>query len=146
MCVHAERGHEVFIVAQIFCHFFSRVESRKMERTIGREERSSNTPTYISPISISGNDDREYATNVSLVRTIRELQRKNKYPTLKLSSVSLPLSLSLYSCHCYIFHKSHATTLECVTRRYLRRNIYGEQTIDLSMKNFASIVPLNQHT
>jgi hypothetical protein len=121
--------------------FFSHRTSRW--RTIGNQR--SNTPTYVSPISISGNDDREYATNVrSFVRF--ELQRKNKYPTLRLSSVSLPSPYSHHHRHCRRRSISYILSTRmrdrCVTweeKIYAQGQTYGRRRADRFTNTVAAI-------
>lgn len=102
-----------------------------------RENQRSNTPTYISPISISGNDDREYATtNVSLlVRTyLYAYSREScnaKINTPPLNYVSLLLlSLSLWASLSSISHHHHR---HHHYRSYRYRHIWSSLSSSLFM-------------
>lgn len=74
------RVTRVLVSLHEFPAIFSRAARREAEEKRREASARSNTPTYISPISISGNDDREYATNVSLLRTIPSCNAKINTP------------------------------------------------------------------
>lgn len=101
---YAERDPRVYLRPN-FLPFFFRLDEkpRKVEnRTMGASD-TYHPRIRIADLSISGNDDREYTTNVS--RDSRELQRKNKYPTrFKLFRDSLRLIVVPRRCLLRIIH------------------------------------------
>lgn len=87
----------------------------------------SNTPTYISPISISGNDERVIRDEMfrSFVR-YRSWQRKNKYPTLKKLSPAVVVVVVVIISHDWTTSETNARR----ARRYSARENIRESVRD----------------